>query len=386
MGAKTCSSKPVWWVIGDKIPWKWESSPCPHGGHHEESSGPASMSTDIIAVVSVWCIAVLKYCTEPTQKALSAIFARWHRAIVEAILSQLLCFEHVVEGSLFKSRPTRKQRVGQEPGARCFLLTGPHLLQVLHPPHIVPPNGHRHSGHESTRNISHSDHSKHGWGYPRDRRKTQHHVHGGDSQGGGIQWCGEFYFFVGVLPLTMSWLDRYFFLSTIFKIMVCVCVRYVCKLCVCKVCVGGVYVEVRGQLYGVWSLLPPLCGLQELNLGHLPWAASAFTDWAVSMTVSFMCQLVVGFPSLGTVQTFAFVELLRDAGKEWYASAQPWQLVSRCGSAAGAICLWPTRKMSENWSLMGIVLPIGCSESIGVSLDSRPCTISKEVYVIYIYI
>lgn len=60
--------------------------------------------------------------------------------------------------------------------------------------------------------------------------------------------------------------------------MVCVCVRYVCKLCVCKVCVGGVYVEVRGQLYGVWSLLPPLCGLQELNLGHLPWAASAFTD------------------------------------------------------------------------------------------------------------
>lgn len=187
-------------------------------------------------------------------------------------------------------------------------------------------------------------------------------------------------------------------------------------MCVCKVCVGGVYVELRGQLYGVCSLLPPLCGLQELNLGHLTWAASAFTIWAISLTVSFMCQLVVGFPSLGTGHTFAFVELLRDPGKEWcasaqpwqpasqccstvseawlrgdigaewYASAQPWEPASQCSSAAGTICLWPTRKTSEDWSLMGIVLPIDASESIGVSLDSRPCTISKEMYVIYICI
>lgn len=154
----------------------------------------------------------------------------------------------------------------------------------------------------------------------------------------------------------------------------------------CKVCVGGVYVELRGQLYGVCYLLPPLCRLQELNLGHLTWVASAFTDWAISLTVSFMCQLVVGFPSLGSVQMFVFVELLRDTGKEWCASAQPWQPASQCGSAVDTICLWPTWKTSENWSLMGIVLPIDASESIGVSLHSKPCTTSKEVYVIYICI
>lgn len=70
---------------------------------------------------------VVYHCVKILERAsmglgtLLADIAHWLCAIVEVIVSQPPCLEHVAEGSCFKSGPTRKQLVGQELGVRFNL-------------------------------------------------------------------------------------------------------------------------------------------------------------------------------------------------------------------------------------------------------------------------